>query len=112
MSIDWEFDLHLGDINDAVKAVLPAAALKAMEVVRVKVAEQTPVETGQLVGSETVRPTGDGAEIFIPGPYARNQHYNLTFHHNHGNAYYLARPMVSEAENALEVIRDEIGKVL
>jgi len=112
MSIEWDFDLHLGDVNDLVKAVLPVAALKAMEVVRVKVAEQTPVETGQLVGSETVRPAADGAEIFIPGPYARNQHYNLTFHHDHGNAYYLARPMVSEAENAIQVISDEVGKVL
>lgn len=112
MSIEWKFDLHLGDVNALVKSVLPVAALKAMEVVRVKVAEQTPVDTGQLVGSETVRPTADGAEIFIPGPYARNQHYNLTFHHDHGNAYYLARPMVSEAENALQVVRDEVEKVL
>lgn len=112
MSIKYEFNLHLGDIDAAVKAALIPAAMKAMEVVRVKVAEQTPIDTGNLVGSEEVRPSLNGAEIFIPGPYARNQHYNLTFHHDHGNAYYLTRPMVSEAENALQVIRDEVRKVL
>ena len=89
------------------------AAMKAVETaIRPEVARQTPVETGNLVGSEEVRPIDDGAEIFIPGPYARRQHYELSWHHNTGNALYLELPMAQQADAALAVVAQEISDVI
>lgn len=112
MSIEWKFDLHLDDIAARVKAAETPAAMAAMELVRAEVAQQTPVETGNLVGSEEVAPTDEGARIFIPGPYARRQHYGLDFHHNTGNALFLELPMITQAPAALRVIGDFIRKAM
>lgn len=109
MGIEYDFDLHLEDIAGRVEASLIPAAMKAMDgVIRPAVAAGTPVETGHLVGSEDVRPTDDGAELFIPGPYARRQHYELTYRHTTGHALYLELPMVQQADAALAVVAQEI----
>jgi len=108
MSIEWRFDLHLDDIAARVKAVELPSAMKAMEMIRAHVAAGTPVETGNLVGSESVEPLEDGARIFIPGPYARRQEYGLDFHHNTGHALYLTLPMIDQAEAALKMIADDV----
>lgn len=112
MGIEWKFDLHFDDIAARVKAAEIPAAMQAMEHVRGEVARQTPIETGQLVGSEDVQPTADGARIFIPGPYARRQHYELSYHHNTGNALYLELPMLKEAPTVVRMLGDAIRKVL
>lgn len=113
MGISYEFDLNLDGIAERVAASLTPAAMLAMEaVVRPEVARQTPVETGALVGSEEVRPTDNGAELYIPGPYARRQHYELSYHHNTGNALYLEIPMVTKADDALKVVEAEIWKAV
>lgn len=109
MSIEYDFDLRLDDIAAKVQASLTPAAMKALEgAVRPEVARQTPVETGHLVGSEEVRPIVDGAEIFIPGPYSARQHFELSWHHNTGNALYLELPMVTRADAALESVAQDL----
>ncbi|GAA0426588.1 hypothetical protein [Leifsonia naganoensis] len=109
MSIEYEYDLHFDELAAKLQATIVPAAMKAMEtVVRPEVARQTPVETGNLVGSEEVRPTESGAEMFIPGPYSRRQHYELTYHHNTGNALFLELPMMQQADAALAVVAQEI----
>lgn len=112
MGIEWRFDLHLDDIAARVKAIETPAAMEAMEHVRGEVARQTPVETGHLVGSEDVQPIPDGARIYIPGPYARRQHYELSYRHTTGNALYLELPMLKEAPTVVKMIGDAIRKVL
>lgn len=104
------FDAYFDTINAEVDALITPAAMKAVEYLRVFVAEQTPVETGNLVGSEEVRPADGGAELYIPGPYARRQHYELSYHHNTGNALYVELPFAQHADDALRVAADEIGK--
>jgi hypothetical protein len=113
MGMSWEFNLNFDQIAERVHAGLKPAALLAMEaIVRPEVARQTPVETGHLVGSEEVRPIDDGVEIFIPGPYARRQHYELSYRHNTGNALYLELPMVSKAPDVIRFLGDEFRKLL
>jgi hypothetical protein len=112
MGMSWDFDLHFDDLAARVVETRLPAAMKAMEAIRVHVAEGTPVETGNLVGSEAVRPTSDGAEIFIPGPYARRQEFELSYHHNTGHALYLTLPMINNADEALEVIAEDVRGAL
>jgi hypothetical protein len=106
------FDAYFDAIDAEVEALKIPAALKAVEYLRTFVAEQTPIETGALVGSEAARPDVDGAELFIPGPYARRQHYELSYHHNTGNALYLELPWMQHAHDALGVAANEIGKAM
>lgn len=103
------FDAYIDEINAKVDALKTPAAMKGVEYLRAFVAEQTPVETGNLVGSEAARPAADGAELFIPGPYARRQHYELTWRHHTGNALYLELPWMQHAHEALQIVADEIG---
>ena len=111
--MSWDFDLHFNEISARVHEALQPAAMTAMEaIVRPEVARQTPVETGNLVGSEEVAPIDNGAEIFIPGPYARRQHYELSWHHNTGNALYLELPMVSKAPEVIRFLGDELRKLM
>jgi ribosomal protein L31E len=106
------FDIHIDAITDRIIAAIPEAAGRAMEMIRAEVARQTPIETGNLVGSEEVIPHEDGADIFIPGPYARRQHFGLDFHHNTGNALFLELPMMTKAEEAIQMIQDDLGKAM
>jgi hypothetical protein len=106
------FDAHIDGIYAEVDALMIPAAMKATEFLRGHVAAQTPVETGNLVGSEEVRPAPDGAELFIPGPYARRQHYELSYHHNTGNALYLELPWMQHADEALKIIAEDLGEAM
>jgi ribosomal protein L31E len=106
------FDIYLDEINARVIAAIPGAAARAMEMIRTEVARQTPIDTGNLVGSEEVVPHEDGADIYIPGPYSRNQHYSLDFHHDTGNALYLELPMVQKAPEAVQMIADDLRKAI
>jgi hypothetical protein len=112
MSIEWEFDLHLDRVDEAVKAAIPVALGKAIEHVRGEAVKQTPVESGNLAGSAGVTVTGNEASLLYPGPYARNQHESMDFHHNHGNAKFLELPMMQEAPRVIQIITDELGKVI
>lgn len=108
MSIDWEFDLNFDGLREQIEAKKVPAAMKAMEHIRGYVAEGTPIETGHLVGSEAVEPIDDGARIFIPGPYARAQEFDMSFHHNTGHALFLTLPMATKADEAIRIIADEL----
>lgn len=111
--MSWDFNLGFDGIAARVHEALQPAAMTAMEaIVRPEVARQTPVETGNLVGSEEVRPIDNGAEIFIPGPYSRRQHFELSYHHNTGNALYLELPMVSKAPDVFRFLGDELRKLM
>jgi hypothetical protein len=116
---DEDFISALDGADERITAALPAIMTKAMEHVRTVVASLTPVgETGNLVGSEdvtTTTPEGDGgfvSELYIPGPYARRQHYELDYRHTVGQALYLEQPMVTEAGKVFEIIAEGIGDVL
>jgi hypothetical protein len=106
------FDAYIDGIDADVEALIVPAAMKGVEFLRTYVAEQTPVETGHLVASEDVQPAPDGAQLFIPGPYARNQHYSLDFHHNTGNALYLELPWIQHGQEALDIVGRELGKAM
>jgi hypothetical protein len=106
------FDIYLDEINARVIAAIPGAAARAMEMIRTEVARQTPVQDGDLQRSEEVVPHEDGADIYIPGPYARRQHFGLDFHHNVGNALFLELPMVQKAPEAIQMIADDLGKAI
>lgn len=104
------FDAYIDGITAKIHGRLVPAAMKGVEFLRAHVAEQTPIETGHLVGSEAARPTDDGAELYIPGPYARRQHFELTWHHNHGNALYVELPWMQHAHEALKIVGDDLGE--
>lgn len=111
MGMEWDFNLDFDHVAARLAGTKTVAAMTALEaVMRPEVARQTPVETGALVGSEEVRPIDDGAEIFIPGPYARRQHFGLDYHHNVGNALFLELPMVAKTQDVIDFVGDEIGK--
>lgn len=106
------FEGYIDAIDADIDALLVPASMKAVEYLHTYVAAQTPVETGHLVGSEDVQPATLGADLLIPGPYARYQHYELQLHHNTGNALYLELPWMSHAQEALDVVAGELGKAM
>lgn len=112
MGIQWEIDLHLEEISADVLARVPVALGKGLEFLRAEVTPRVPVETGNLAGSGAVSVQGDEGELLYPGPYARNQHYNLSFHHNTGQALYLEQPLVQNGEAIVKIIGDELGGAL
>jgi len=112
MGIEWTIDLHFEEITAEIEARIPVAIGKGLEFLRAEVTPRVPVETGNLAGSGAVSVQGNGGELLYPGPYARNQHYNLSFHHNTGQALYLEQPLVQNAEAIVKIIGDELGGAL
>ena len=106
------FSIHLDQITEAVKQAIPGAAFKAMEHLREVAVSKTPIETGNLRAEAETRPAPDGASVYYPGPYARNQHYSLDFRHETGQALYLEQPLVAETEKILEIVATELRKVI
>jgi hypothetical protein len=116
VSIEWDvtsFTTGLRAMAARVNVAIPPATLKAMELVRASAYAQTPWDTRQLMNSETVRPSVGGAEVYIPGPYARYQHYGLDFKHPRGgNALYLQLPVITEGPAVIKMVGDDIGKAI
>ncbi|HWV46039.1 MAG TPA: hypothetical protein VN039_08480 [Nitrospira sp.] len=112
MSIEWDIDLHLEEISADVLARVPVALGKGLEFLRAEVTPKVPVETGNLAGSGAVSVQGSEGELLYPGPYAQVQHFDLSFHHNTGQALYLEQPLVQSAEAVVKVIGDELGGAL
>jgi hypothetical protein len=109
VSLEIEFDLRgLDELTLKARAGEEAGIAEAIEHIRGVSAEQTPIETGHLVGSAEVHVEGLQASIRYPGPYARYQHYELQLRHEHGNALYLELPMVTEAGVAFTIITRRI----
>lgn len=106
-----DFRIHLDQITAEVIAAIPQAAAKGMEHLRTVAVSKTPIETGNLRGSEEVKVHDDGAEVYVPGPYARRQHFELSWRHEHGGqALYLEQPLVQETPKILQIVTDELSK--
>lgn len=106
---DGDFEAVLDSVNEQMHELMPVAVGRGAEHVRGVAAELTPVRDGFLVGSAGVTVHGDEAHISFDGPYARRQHYELTWKHTKGQALYLEQPMLTEAEKVLDIIADTLG---
>lgn len=109
MADDEDFRVTLNRVDEGIDDLMPVALARGMEHIRGVAAELTPVRTGQLVGSAGVTVEGDEAQLYYPGPYARRQHYELTWRHSKGQALFLEQPMRTEADAALNIIADTLG---
>jgi hypothetical protein len=105
------FSVHLDQITDAVLAEIPKAAFKAMEHVRQVAVERTPIETGNLRAEASVQPAENGASVYYPGPYARFQEFEI-LRHEVGQRLYLTSSILSEAPKVIEILTNELSKVL
>jgi hypothetical protein len=113
MSLTIEFDLRgLDELIPKARAGEEAGIAEAIEHIHDVSAQQTPIDTGHLVGSAEVQAKGLEGSIRYPGPYARYQHYKLELRHEHGNALYLELPMVTEAGVAFTIITRRIRDAL
>lgn len=106
------FSIHLDKVTDAVLAAIPNASFKAMEHLRQVSVERTPIETGNLRAEASTLPAPDGASVYYPGPYARYQHYELLRHEHGGERLYLEKSVISETPKVLEILTQELSKVI
>ena len=112
-----DFSIRLQRITEEVIAAIPDASSKAMEHLRAVAVSKTPVETGHLAGSEEVIAHPDGAEVYIPGPYARYQEYGVShhgkeLHHEVGQSFYLISSLMQETPTVLAIVTEELGKII
>jgi len=78
-----------GEAEDAMKEI-------AHEILR-EAKERVPVDTGNLKSSGEVRQSTSGEyTVVFTAEYAMDQHENLTYHHDNGEAKFL--------ENAIQVV--------
>jgi hypothetical protein len=121
VGIDYDFHLNFDDITARLLEHAPAAIALGLEHIHTVVTPLVPVETGNLVGSGGVTAAGLQGEILYPGPYARYQHEGVYYRHGrfgaplthtHGESFFLARPMVSEADTAIRIVADELWRWL
>lgn len=136
MSMRWENRLDLGRLSRAIDVGGDEGLILAAEYVRGVADEDTPVESGRLVGSGTptgehpaeVHHTATGAEVGIlyEGPYAAYQHEGLvrhgsgddvrygpkTLHHEHGESKWLEKALATEAGTALDIVARRIQDAL
>jgi len=105
------FSVHLDQITDAVLAAIPEASFKAMEHVRSVAVERAPIETGNLRASAETKPAPDGASVYFPGPYSRFQEFEI-LRHEVGQRLYLTSSILSEAPKVIEILTQELSKVL
>jgi hypothetical protein len=112
MSIEYDFDLDFGALHTAPEAARPVALARAGEHIRGTAAPLTPVRDGNLIGSAFVRVVGEECQVGYPGPYARRQHFELTWRHTVGQALYLEQPMISEADKAIQIMADTLREAM
>jgi hypothetical protein len=129
MGIEWHFDLHFDELKAEMAAKAEQAVLAGMSFMHGQVTPLVPVETGELVGSGDVglgyvdgATIGSGehvAHLYYPGPYALYQHegvyfrrpstYGAPLSHTHGESFYLIRPMLTDAETTIAIVRQRLG---
>jgi hypothetical protein len=105
------FSVHMDQITEDVIAAIPAASFKAMEHLRGVAVERTPLETGDLRAGAHTTSGPHGAEVTYEGPYARYQEYEL-LRHEVGQRLYLTSSVLSETPKVLEILTEELGKVI
>lgn len=80
-----------------------------------------PVETGNLVGSGGITAVGNEAQLKYPGPYALYQHEGVYYRHgifgpplkhNHGEAFFLKRPLIQEADTVIHIVGDHLREAM
>ncbi|MBO1739668.1 hypothetical protein [Leifsonia sp. TF02-11] len=129
MGIEWHFDLHFDELKAEMATKAEEAVLAGMSFMHGQVTPLVPIETGELAGSGDVG-LGyvDGAAVgshehvahlFYPGPYALYQHEGVYFRrpatygapltHTHGESFFLIRPMLTDADTAIDIIRERLG---
>lgn len=107
---DGDFFEKLEALDEQIQELTPIAVGRAMEHIRTVAADLTPIRDGYLVGSAGVTVRGYEARLTYQGPYARRQHYELDWHHTHGQALYLEQPMRTEADTAMDIIAETLGE--
>lgn len=116
MSVHWEtsgFLAGLTSLDSKVRAAREPAGVAAMTHVAQVSAEEVPVETGTLLGTQEIKGSEDGTTSIKYGtPYARYQHERLDLRHEHGNAKYLEGPLIHEKDEALDIAADVIRRAL
>jgi hypothetical protein len=100
----------LDALDAQIGELTPIAVGRGMEHVRGVAATLTPIREGYLVGSAGVTVHGNEARCTYQGPYARRQHYELTWKHTHGQALYLEQPMRTEADAVMRIMADTLGE--
>jgi hypothetical protein len=105
------FSIHLDEVTDAVLAAIPAASFKAMTHVHGVAINRTPLQDGNLRGESYVENTPAGADIVYPGPYARYQEFEI-LRHDVGQRLYLTSSIIQEAPKAIEIVAQELRKVI
>jgi len=129
VGIEWHFDLHFDELKAEMAAKAEEAVLAGMSFMHGQVTPLVPVESGDLAGSGDVglgyvdgAAIGSGehvAHLFYPGPYALYQHegvyfrrpatYGAPLSHTHGESFFLIRPMLTDAETAIDIVRERLG---
>lgn len=107
---EGDFIAKLEMVDEQLDDLIPIAVGRGMEHVRTVSTELTPVRDGFLVGSADVTVHGNEAQLKFSGPYARRQHFELTWKHTKGQALYLEQPMRTEAGKVLDIIADTLGE--
>jgi hypothetical protein len=107
------FDRLIADLE----AAAPIAVGRGTHVIEGKAVSLAPIDTGHLRGSAEVTVTGEAfrvqGRVRFPGPYARRQHYELTWRHpKGGQALYLTTALYTEAARAVEAIAEAFRSVL
>jgi hypothetical protein len=128
VGIEYEFNLHFDRLKVETAERADEAVLAAMSYMHGEVTPLVPVQSGELAGSGDVGlgvidgATGAGehvAHLYYPGPYALYQHEGVYFRrpahfgapltHTHGESFFLIRPMIQNAETALDIVRQRMG---
>ncbi|MDQ0894427.1 hypothetical protein [Agromyces ramosus] len=109
MADDEDLRVVLERVDEGIDELMPIALARGMEHIRGVAVTLTPERDGNLRAGAGVTVEGDEAQLTYPGPYARRQHYELTWKHTVGQALYLEQPMRTEADTALGIVADTLG---
>lgn len=93
-------------IKDGVKAGLD----EYVEAITPVITEATPIKTGALRESEEVENIkyGYGRRFSANTPYAKEQHENMSFHHNTGGPQFILGPITMTTDFMMETIAKAI----
>lgn len=116
MEITLNFDQNtVGAILDEIAARAEAGAMAGgelgIELIKERAVAGAPVRSGHLRGSAETLPLSGWPRAEwrcrFPGPYARRQHFELSWRHPHGgHALYLYLAQAQSGDDVIRLIRD------
>lgn len=116
MTVRWstnDFMAGLTRLDARVHGARETAGVAAMTHVAQVSAEEVPVETGTLLGTQEIKGNADGTTSIKYGTaYARYQHERGDLRHEHGNWKYLEGPLIHEKGAAMDAAADVIRQAL